>query len=428
MFAQAGSDKMTGRCVMQAEATMTAGVPAKPGWGATATLVLVAGAMVISSGLGIRQTFGLFLQPFSADRALPITVFAFAVALHNLVWGLAQPIAGAAADRYGAAAVVALGAVAYAAGLALTSVAHGSLLVIAGIGLLTGLGISCTSFGVVLPAVSKVVRPERRSVAAGLVSAGGSVGQMALVPLAQGAISLGGVEFGLLGLAAFALLVAPLGLLLDRRAAAPAAPPAGRAASLRDALREAARHPGFRLLTLGFFTCGFQLAFIVTHLPGYLVTCGISPALGATALAVVGFFNIIGSWGCGWLGARYPMQHLLGGLYLLRGLAIAGFVLLPKSDASVLVFAAAMGTLWLGTVPLTSGLIGRMFGVTHMGTLFGIAFMSHQIGSFLGAWLGGVMFDLTGSYVGFWWLTAAAGLFAALVNFPIDDRARLQPA
>jgi predicted MFS family arabinose efflux permease len=163
-------------------------------------------------------------------------------------------------------------------------------------------------------------------------------------------------------------------------------------------------------------------------LPGYLVTCGISPALGASALAVVGLFNILGSWGCGWLGARYPMQHLLGLVYLLRGLAIVVFVMLPKSDAGVLVFAAAMGTLWLGTVPLTSGLIGRMFGVTHMGTLFGIAFMSHQIGSFLGAWLGGVMFDVTGSYVGFWWLTAAAGLFAALVNFPIDDRARLQSA
>jgi predicted MFS family arabinose efflux permease len=422
---------------MHAETTIEASAPAKPGWGGVATLVLVVGAIVISSGMGIRQTFGLFLQPFSADRALPITMFAFAIALHNLVWGLAQPVAGAAADRFGSAAVVALGAVAYAAGLALTSIAHGSLLVIVGIGLLTGLGISCTSFGVVLPAVSKVVRPERRSVAAGIVSAGGSVGQMAIVPLAQGAITLGGVEFGLLCLAAVALLVAPLGLLLDRRGAGSAGVPledhvgdrvGDRAATLRDTLRDAARHPGFRLLTLGFFTCGFQLAFIVTHLPGYLVTCGISPSLGASALAVVGLFNVIGSWGCGWLGARYPMQHLLGLVYLLRGLAIMVFVMLPKSDAGVLVFAAAMGTLWLGTVPLTSGLIGRMFGVTHMGTLFGIAFMSHQIGSFLGAWLGGVMFDLTGSYVGFWWLTAAAGLFAALVNFPIDDRARLKPA
>jgi predicted MFS family arabinose efflux permease len=413
---------------MSVAAPVAATGPAKAGWGAVATLVIVAGAMVISSGLGIRQTFGLFLQPFSADRALPITVFAFAVALHNLVWGLAQPIAGAAVDRFGTAAVVALGAVAYAAGLALTSIAHGSLLLIVGIGLLTGIGISCTSFGVVLPAVSKVVRPERRSVAAGIVSAGGSVGQMAIVPLAQGAISTGGVEFGLLCLAAFALLVAPLGLLLDRRGAAPAAVAVARPVPLREALRDAAGHPGFRLLTLGFFTCGFQLAFIGTHLPGYLATCGIPPSVGATALAVVGLFNILGSWGCGWLGARFPMQHLLGWLYLLRGLAIMAFVLLPKSDVGVLVFAAAMGTLWLGTVPLTSGLIGRMFGVTHMGTLFGIAFMSHQIGSFLGAWLGGVMFDLTGSYVGFWWLTAAAGLFAALVNFPIDDRARLQPA
>jgi MFS family permease len=403
---------------------------ANTGWGGTATLVLVAGATVISMGLGIRQTFGIFLQPFSADRALPITVFAFAVALHNLVWGMAQPIAGAAADRFGSVAVVALGAVAYAAGLALTAVADGSLPVVLGVGLLTGIGISCTSFGVVLPAVSKAVAPERRMAAAGLVSAGGSIGQMALVPLAQGAIDVGGVEFGLLCLAALGLLIAPFGLLLDRRAAAALAPsaPSVRQPSLREALAEAAFHPGYRLLTLGFFTCGFQLAFMVTHLPGYLVTCGIPPSVGAAALAVVGFFNIIGSWGCGWLGARYPMQHLLGWLYLLRGVAIAAFVVLPKSDTGVLVFAASMGLLWLGTVPLTSGLIGRMFGVAHMGTLFGIAFMSHQIGSFLGAWLGGVAFDLTGSYVGFWWLTAASGVLAALVNFPIDDRARLKPA
>jgi MFS family permease len=401
-----------------------------PGWGATATLVLVAGATVISMGLGIRQTFGIFLQPFSADRALPITVFAFAVALHNLVWGIAQPVAGAAADRFGAVAVVALGALAYAAGLALTAIAHGSLPVVIGVGLLTGIGISCTSFGVVLPAVSKVVAPERRSTAAGLVSAGGSIGQMALVPLAQGIIAVNGVEFGLLCLAAVGLLVAPLGLLLDRRSGATVASsaPAARQPGLREALAEAAGHPGYRLLTLGFFTCGFQLAFMVTHLPGYLVTCGLPASVGAAALAVVGLFNIIGSWGCGWLGARYPMQHLLGWLYLLRGVAIAGFVVLPKSDLGVLVFAASMGLLWLGTVPLTSGLIGRMFGVAHMGTLFGIAFMSHQIGSFLGAWLGGVAFDLTGSYVGFWWLTAASGVFAALVNFPIDERARLKPA
>jgi predicted MFS family arabinose efflux permease len=412
---------------MQAEAQATT---ARQGWGSTATLVLVAGAIVISTGLGIRQTFGMFLQPFSADRALPITVFAFAVALHNLVWGMVQPIAGAASDRFGAIAVVAVGAVVYAAGLALTAVAHDSLVIIFAVGVLTGIGVSCTSFGVVLPAVSRVVPPERRSAAAGLVSAGGSVGQMALMPLTQSAIETGGVEFGLLCLAVLGLLLAPFGLLLDRRdprmpAAAAAAQPQP---SLREALIEAAGHPGYRLLTLGFFTCGFQLAFIVTHLPGYLVTCGIPPSVGAWALAVVGLFNIIGSWGCGWLGQRYPMQHLLGWIYLLRGAAIVAFVVLPKSDLGVLAFAAVMGLLWLGTVPLTSGLIGRMFGVAHMGTLFGIAFMSHQIGSFLGAWLGGVTFDLTGSYVAFWWLTAASGVLAALANFPIKERVRLQPA
>jgi predicted MFS family arabinose efflux permease len=216
-----------------------------------------------------------------------------------------------------------------------------------------------------------------------------------------------------------------LGILLDRRDRGAAKPQQKVAASLRKVLAAAGGHQGFRLLTIGFFTCGFQLAFIGTHLPGYLSLCHMPVGLGATALAVVGFFNMIGSWGCGWLGGRFRQQHVLGWLYLIRGVAIGAFFLLPTSEVSVLVFAALMGLTWLGTVPLTSGLVAKMFGVRHLGTLFGVCFLNHQIGSFLGAWLGGLVFDMTGSYSMIWAATALVSFAAALMHFPIDDRSAM---
>jgi predicted MFS family arabinose efflux permease len=387
-------------------------------------VVVVAGALVLSAALGIRQTFGLFLGPFAFDRGLPVTLIAFAIALHNLVWGVAQPFAGAAADRWGAGPVVAVGAVAFAGGLALAAVAPNGAAVVVGLGLLVGLGISCTGFGVVMTAVGRRAPAATRSQAMGLVSAGGSLGQVAMVPLAQAVTADSGMATALGVLALMMLAVAPLGLLIDRRGAVASAEAV---VPLRHALAQAAGHGGYRLLTLGFFACGFQLAFIATHLPGYLTLCAMPVGLGAAALAVIGLFNMGGSWACGWLGGRYRPQRVLGWLYLIRGTAIAAFVALPTSEASVIAFAAVMGATWLGTVPLTSGLVAWLFGVHNLGSLFGICFLSHQIGSFLGAWMGGVVFELTGSYDAIWAVTAVVGLLAAGLHFPIDDRPVVQP-
>ncbi len=390
--------------------------------GIQAGLVILAGALIMSAAMGSRQTFGLFIGPFSFDRGVPVTLTAFAIALHNLVWGFAQPFAGAAADRWGSAPVVAFGAVAFAAGLVLTALASSGVMLVLGLGLLVGIGISCTTFGVVLTALGRAAPPEKRSMAMGLASAGGSLGQVLLVPLAQWVTDLSGTAASLLVLAGCLVAVAPLGLALDRQGRGGAPVQAELAMPLRAAVAQALGHRGYRLLTLGFFTCGFQLAFIGTHLPNYLLLCHMPAGLGATALALVGLFNMIGSWGCGWLGGRFRQQQVLGWLYLIRGAAIAVFYLAPKSEASVVVFAAVMGLTWLGTVPLTSGLVAKVFGTRHLGTLFGVCFLSHQIGSFLGAWAGGFVFDVTGSYALVWIATAVAGLVAALLHFPIDDR------
>ena len=392
------------------------------------TLVLVAGALIMSAAMGTRQTFGLFIEPFSFDRGLPVSVVALAIALHNLVWGFAQPFAGAAADRHGAAPVVVFGAITFAAGLSVAAFAPSGLLLVIGMGVLVGIGISCTSFGVVLGAVGRAASAEKRSLAMGLASAGGSLGQVLMVPLAHSLSALSGISTALLVLALLMLLAAPLGILLDRRDAGTAPLNELQAPPLMEILRQACRHPGYRLLTIGFFTCGFQLAFIATHLPGYLSLCHMPAGLGATALALIGLFNMAGSWACGWLGGRFRQQTVLGWLYLARGIAIGAFFLLPKSSASVTVFAAVMGLTWLGTVPLTSGWVAKVFGTRHLGTLFGVCFLSHQVGSFLGAWLGGFVFDLTRSYSLLWQATAVAGLLAALLHFPIKDRAPLLPS
>lgn len=390
-------------------------------------LAIVAGGLVMSAAMGVRQSFGLFVGPFSFDHGLPITLVAFAIALHNLVWGAAQPFAGAAADRYGATPVVAFGALAYAGGMALAAVAPSGPMLVLGMGVLVGIGISCTSFGVVLAAIGRAAPPEKRSMAMGLVSAGGSLGQVLLVPLAQGVSEGSGMAISLLVLAGCMLAIAPLGFFLDR-GSLQAATSQQVVLPLREAVSQALQHRGYRLLTLGFFTCGFQLAFIATHLPAYLQLCHMPAGLGASALALIGLFNMVGSWACGWLGGRFRQHHVLGWLYLIRGAAIALFFLLPKSEASVLIFAAVMGLIWLGTVPLTSGLVAKVFGTRYLGTLFGVCFLSHQIGSFLGAWLGGYLFDLTGSYTLIWAATAISGVVAALLHFPINDAPVHAPA
>jgi predicted MFS family arabinose efflux permease len=405
--------------------------PANQGYFVTfknkATLVVISGALIMSAALGIRQTFGLFIGPFSFDRGMPVTLVAFAIALHNLVWGVAQPFAGAAADRYGSAPVVAFGAVAFAAGLALAAIAPSGVVLVIGIGLLVGIGISCTSFGVVMTAVGRVASPEKRSMAMGLASAGGSLGQVVMVPLAQVVTETSGISASLFVLSLVMLASAPLGILLDRRGSKAAASQEAPVASLGEVLAQACRHRGYRLLSIGFFACGFQLAFIATYLPGYLSLCHMPVGLGATALAVIGLFNMAGSWVCGWIGGRVRQQYVLGWLYLIRSTAIGAFVLLPKTDMSVLVFSAVIGFAWLGSVPLTTGLVAKVFGTRHLGTLFGVCFLGHQVGSFLGAWVGGFVFDVTGSYSLVWGATVAAGLLAALLHFPIDSSAADAP-
>jgi predicted MFS family arabinose efflux permease len=390
-----------------------------------AFLVVVAASVIISAAMGARQTFGLFLGPLAIERGLPVSTIALAIALHNLVWGLAQPFAGAAADRYGATRLVGLGILAYGAGLGVAATTSSGFVLVLGLGVLVGLGMSCTTFGVVLTAVGRAAPPEQRSLAMGLAGAGGSLGQIMLAPIAQMTIESWGIAATLFALAILLVLAGPFGLLLDRRDAGTAAPSAHglETPSLSEILTQAMRHPGYRLLTLGFFTCGFQLAFISTYLPDYLTLCHMPVGLGATALSLIGLFNMIGSWACGWLGGRFRQQMVLGWLYLIRGVTIAAFFLLPKSPASVVIFAAIMGLTWLGTVPLTSGWVAKVFGTGHLGTLFGVCFFSHQIGSFLGAWSGGFVFDLTGSYTAIWILTAASGAIAALLHFPIRDNA-----
>ncbi|HTP82331.1 MAG TPA: MFS transporter [Alphaproteobacteria bacterium] len=394
-------------------------------------VIIIASGVMMTLAMGIRQTFGLFLDPLSYANGLPITVWALAMALQNIVWGLGQPIAGAVVDRYGTPVVAVFGIVLYAAGLFVTALVPSGTAVILAMGVLVGIGLACTGFGTALAAVGRAASPAQRSKALGLSGAIGGLGQVALPPVTQALIGNQGPAFAFLVLAAVMLLSVPFGFAIRDGAAAPRAneaAPRGPRPSPLQIIRAAMSDRGYFLLTVGFFTCGFQLAFITTYLPGYLLTCHLPAGLGAVALSLIGLFNMAGSWLCGHAGTRWRPQHVLGWLYLVRAAVLFGFLVLPKSDITVFAFAAIMGLTWLGTAPLTNGVIGRLFGVRDLGTLFGGCFLSHQVGSFLGAWLGGVAFDLTGSYDIVWVLTAVAGVFAAVVNFPIRDRPGLQPA
>ena len=396
--------------------------------------VIVAGAAIITIAMGVRSTFGIFMQPLSAEHGVSITMLSLALAVQNLVWGLAQPVAGALSDRHGAGRVILVGGVLYALGLVVAVNFSDPLMIMLGAGILIGLAQSCTTFAVVLGVIGRRVSEERRPMALGIAAAGGSFGQMSIIPMAQGLMEFGGFQFSLLCLAALAFVMVPLAFPMSGKpagAAANAAP--GPTEALGDILKGAASHKGYILLTLGFFTCGFQVAFITVHLPVYLLNCGlpthVNPAtLAATALATVGFFNMIGTYAHGALGGRYQMKNLLTINYALRGIFILAFFLAPKTETTVLAFSVGMGLLWLGTVPLTSGVVAKMFGPENLGMLFGLCFLSHQVGSFLGVYIGGAMFDLTGNYDMIWILTALAGFMAAAFNYPIEERAAAQPA
>jgi len=389
-------------------------------------VIILCAAVTLGISIGLRQSLGLFLTPISLDLGLGREVFALGVGLMNLVWGLLAPFAGAVADRYGVGRVAAAGGLAYAGGLlVMTLSGDGSQLILGG--LLIGVGLSGTGFTVVLGAVGRAAPPERRSQALGLTSVGGSIGQFAALPFSHVLIEELGWAVSLVALAATALLMVALAAGLARSKL-----PQGEAANLglAESLREARAHRGFWLLTAGFFVCGFHLAFVAVHLPAYLADAGMPSWLAAAALTLVGICNIVGTIACGWLGGRYPKKSVLSLLYLARAAIFLLFLLTPLSETSVLIFAATMGLLWLGTVPLTSGVVAAIFGPAYMSMLFGIVFLSHQVGGFLGAWMAGWLYDRFASYDAMWWLSVALGLASAALHWPIDERplARLRAA
>jgi MFS family permease len=384
-------------------------------------LVVASGGAILSVGLGIRQTFGLFLGPIAADRVVTVTLLSLAIALQNLILGLGQPFAGALTDRVGPAPVVAAGTLLYAAGLLVVALHPAVLAVVLGFGILVGLGQAAMTFAVVIASVSRAAEPAQRATAVALAAAAGSLGQVALVPVAQIAIDRTGFQTSLAIMAACALAVAPLGLLLTKRAAHVPAQRAPVAAG--SAIATALRDPNFLFLTAGFFACGYQLAFMGVHLPGYLVACHIGANVGAGALATIGFFNIIGTFAFGRAADRVSPQYLLSSLYAMRATATVVYVMTPVSAFTTLVFAVVMGLTWLGTVPLTNAVIARLHGLPNLGALFGVCFVGHQLGGFLGALSGGLALQYTGSYTSVWIATIVIGYAAALLNLPIRFRA-----
>ena len=396
---------------------------AAPRW-RTPAVVLLCGGLILMLALGTRQSFGLFLRPMTIDLGCGREVFSFAIALQNLVWGLGMPLAGAIADRYGAGRVLALGGLAY--GLGLVAMAHSAtpLELDATAGLLIGLGLACTGFGVVLAVVARAFPPAQRSFAVGVSGACGSIGQFVMLPGGQALISSFGWVNALMVLGALAFLIIPLGAALAGRNAAAHESEQ----SIGEAVREAMAHRGFWLLSASFFVCGFQTIFVMTHLPAYAVDRGLTPTQGMTALATIGFFNIVGSTLAGALGGRYSKKWILAWLYALRAVAIAIYLVAPLSAASTYVFAAVLGITWLATVPLTNSLVGQIFGVKFLSTLFSIAFLGHQLGAFVGAWAGGAVFDATGSYQLVWLAAIVLSVIAALLCVPIDERVIVRPA
>ena len=383
----------------------------KPNW-RTPAMVLFCGGMILTIALGVRHNFGLYLQPMTADLGIGRETFAIAIAIQNLLYGISQPITGLIADKFGTARVLVGGALLYALGLYLMSVSSTGLELTLSAGLLIGASLGCSGFSIVFGVIGRAFPPEKRSVALGIAGAAGSFGQFALLPYGQWLINqVGWMQ---------ALVILPLSSALVEDKNAQAASLFKQSAT--EALREAFAHRGFLLLCTAYTVCGFQLLFIAVHFPAYLVDQKMTPETGMLGLALIGFFNMIGSYAWGWLGGRHTKKYLLSLLYFTRSVIIAIFIALPVTPLTVYLFSAAIGFLWLGTVPLTGGLIAHVFGVRYLSTLTGIAFLFHQVGSFAGVWIGGYVFDATGSYMVMWLLTIGMGIVAALLNLPIDDR------
>jgi MFS family permease len=395
----------------------------------TPAIVVGFGCLIALLSFGPRSALGQFLTPLSLAGHWGRDVFSFAVAIQNLLWGLGQPFAGGVADRFGAIRVLCAGALLYAAGLVLMAYSTTPAMLHLSAGVLIGFGLSGCSFNLVIGALGKLVPENWRSFAFGAGTAAGSFGQFLFSPLARALIDRFDFQTALGVFAVMMLLIVPLSLAL----ATPAADSRNVAAprqSLKHALSEAFGHRSYVLLVLGFFTCGFQLAFITVHLPTYLLDRGLSADVGAWTVAVIGLFNIVGSLSSGWLGDRMPKRYILSFIYFARALAVVAFITLPASPAVAIAFGAVTGLLWLSTVPPTSGLVAVMFGTRWLAMLFGFAFFSHQVGGFLGVLLGGLLFERTGSYDVVWWLSVFFGVASALINLPIVERPvqRLAPA
>jgi MFS family permease len=389
-------------------------------------LIIVAGSLVTMLAFGPRSSMGLFQLPMLSDTGWDRTDFGLAIALQNLAWGLGQPFFGALADRYGTGRVLVLSGLIYASGLVAMTWTTSVVWLYFG-GALTGLGVASGSFGIVLAAFARNVTPERRSLAFGIGTAAGSLGIFLFAPLAQGVISNFGWKAGLVVMALIMLAIPLLAYPLRGNFASGTQSHSGADLTMRKALSQAASHRSYVLLVSGFFVCGFQLAFISAHFPAYLNDIGIDARYAVIAIALIGLFNVFGSLVSGYVGQRVSKPHLLTFIYLARAVAMSAFLLLPQTPASVVVFAIAMGLLWLSTVPPTNGLVAVMFGTRHLGLLSGLVFLSHQIGSFLGVWLGGYMREQFGSYDGVWWLGVALALFAAVVHWPIQESAAAEP-
>lgn len=387
--------------------------------------VLACGAAIVTLSMGIRHGFGLWLQPVTMDRGWTRETFAFALAVQNIAWGLAGPFAGMLADRYGAWRVLVVGGVLYGVGLVLMALSTSGLAFTGSAGVLLGMAQSGTTYAVVYGVIGRNIAAERRSWAMGVVASAGSFGQFLMVPVENGLIGGIGWQNALIVLGCAALAIAPLAFFgLKEPARGPAT---GFQQSMGQALREAFGHRSFRWLMAGYFVCGFQVVFIGVHMPSYLKDHGLAPGVATTALALIGLFNVFGTYTAGVLGQHMPKPMILTGIYVLRSVVIVTFLLVPLTPMSVYLFAATMGFLWLSTVPPTNAVVAQVFGVQYLSMLGGFVFLSHQVGAFLGAWLGGKLYDATGSYDLVWWIAAALGIFAALANLPVRETPIARP-
>jgi len=391
------------------------------------TQVLLCGAAIVTLSMGIRHGFGLWLAPITVDRGWTRETFAFALAVQNLMWGVAGPFAGMLADRFSAFRVIVASALLYAAGLALMALSASGAAFTGSAGFMIGMAQAGCTYAVIYGVIGRNVVPEKRTWAMGVAAAAGSFGQFLMVPVENGLISHFGWQEALFILGCAVLAIVPLAFgLREPKHEATAASAATQ--SIAQAVREALAYPSFRLLMAGYFVCGFQVVFIGVHLPSYLRDKGLSPEVATYALALIGLFNVIGTYAAGVLGQRLQKRHILSSIYALRALVIVAFVTAPLSAASVYAFAAAMGLLWLSTVPVTNAVLAQIFGVRYLSMLGGFVFLAHQVGSFLGVWLGGKLYDATGSYGLVWWIAVALGVFAALVNLPVRESAIARPA